>query len=129
MIEQSLSYVDRSMTGRQPDEIRALLVGRTVTKIDHERLQLDDGRVLRIRGNEGCGGCVYGAYDVEVLNDCPINAIMNVEFVHDEDEQGDDVFRLFVLAQDERIEIVNATGVDNGWYGSGFYIDVEVPDG
>jgi hypothetical protein len=127
---ETLSYVDLSRTGRQPDEIRALLIGRTVVKIDDEHLRLDDGRVLTIRGNDGCGGCIYGHYEARVLNDCPINAIMDVEFVHDEGgRRTEETIRLFVLAQDERIEVVNATGSDNGYYGSGFYIDIEDPRG
>lgn len=109
------------------DDVKALLLGRRVIKVDDSTLLLDDGRHLRIYGNEGCGGCPSGAYDIDFINECPINAIMDVQLEiegsgREEDEQR---YRLFVLAQDERIELVRATGSDgNGYYGSGFWIEV-----
>ena len=109
------------------DAVRDLLVGHTVVKVDDETLLLDDGRVLRLGGNEGCGGCPEGWYDITALNDCPVNAIMDVELdCQDSDDGQGDVFRLFVLAQDERIEVVTCEGRDNGWYGSGFWAEVQL---
>lgn len=110
------------------DAIRALLLGRTVTKVDDSTLTLDDGRTLTVTGNEGCGGCDSGWYDITELNDCPINAIMAVEFECEtvgEVRDGEaDRYRLFVLAQDARIKLIEAAGHDNGYYGTGYWIEV-----
>lgn len=106
------------------DEIKALLLGHTVTKVDDETLTLDDGTVLTIIGNSGCGGCSNGHYSLDELNDCPNNAIMNVEFDEDSNPDGDDVFRLYVYAEHERIKLLEVSGHDNGWYGVGYWIEV-----
>lgn len=112
----------------QLEVLREVLVGRTVTKVADDQLQLDDGRNLFITGNDGCGGCSSGWYEVTALNECPINAIMDVQLVEEDDGTGssrDTTYRLFVLAQDERIELVTAEGTDgNGWYGTGFWVNV-----
>lgn len=107
----------------QQTTIRELLLGRTVVKVDDSTLTLDDGRTLWISGNEGCGGCEMGWYEISELNDCPVNAIMAVEFEEAVDG-GDDLVQLFVLAQDERIKLVEARGQDNGFYGTGYWIEV-----
>ncbi len=105
------------------DGIRQALLGRTVTKVSDDVLQLDDGTTLTIVPNEGCGGCSEGWYDITELNDCPVNAVMAVEF--DTDFVNDyDVFRVFVLAQDERIKLLEVQGHDNGYYGVGYWIEV-----
>lgn len=120
------------------DAIRALLIGRTVTKVGDNQLSLDNGTVLRIVPNEGCGGCYAGWYELSELNECPTNAIMAVEF---EDEAGvasdivggaDDphTYRIFVLAADRRIKLAEVTGDDgNGYYGTGYWIEVNAPVG
>jgi hypothetical protein len=108
--------------------IRELLIGRTVTKVGDVNLELDDGTQLIIGGNEGCGGCERGWYEITELNDCPVNAIMAVELVSDEYAVGGDEFiRLFVLAEDQRIKLLEAKGEDNGYYGTGFWIEVRAP--
>ena len=33
--------------------------------------------------------------------------------------------RLFVLAADERIKLIEAEGYDNGYYGTGYWIEVQ----
>jgi hypothetical protein len=33
-------------------------------------------------------------------------------------------FRIFVLAEDRRIKLLEVEGIDNGYYGSGYWIDV-----
>lgn len=108
------------------DAIRALLLGRTVTKVDDTTLTLDDGRTLAIKGNEG--GCICGAgdYVITELNDCPVNAIMAVEFESGWGDATDvlDHFRLFVLAADARIKLIEAEGWDSGYYGTGYWIEV-----
>jgi hypothetical protein len=112
----------------QEDEIRALLLGRTVTKVDDDQLLLDDWTHLTIIPNDtGCGGCSNGWYDLTELNDCPVNAITAVEFELGDAEVRGDAFRLFVLAEDQRIKLLQVEGHDNGYYGSGYWIAVERP--
>lgn len=112
-------------------KIKSLLMGRRVTKVNDTTLELDDGRILKIRGNQGCGGCSSGWYEIEELNDCPNNAIFNVEFEHtydgDEDDyyRGNETYRIFVYAENEKIKLLEVNGSDgNGFYGSGYWIDV-----
>lgn len=113
------------LTQDDEDAIRALLIGRTVTKVNDETLHLDNGTVLTIGGNEGCGGCGNGWYEIKELNDSPVNAIMSVEFeVGDGADAYSDTYRLFVLAADERIKMLEAEGYDNGYYGVGYWIEV-----
>lgn len=111
----------------QQEQIKDLLLGRTVTKVADNSLILDDGTILRIHPNEGCGGCSSGWYDISELNDCPVNAIMNVEFSEEEQENGYDdyVYRIFVLAENQRIKLLEVEGSDgNGYYGSGYWIEI-----
>lgn len=112
------------------ETIKELLIGRKVTKVNEGTLELDDGKRLTIKGNEGCGGCSSGWYELTELNECPDNAIMNVEFEHETagdlkyyDE--DQTFRVFVLAADRRIKLWEVEGNDgNGYYGTGYWIRV-----
>lgn len=106
------------------DAIRALLLGHTVQKVNDDGLFLDNGTMLRVNPNEGCGGCSEGWYSITELNDSPINAIMAVEFEEASADNGDDSFRIFVLAQDERIKLLQVEGHDNGYYGVGYWIEV-----
>ena len=85
-------------------------------------LVLDNGTVLEVYGNEGCGGCENGWYYLTALNKCD-NAITNVEVVQDEYET---VFSIFVYADDTRINLVTYEGDDNGYYGTGYYLRVKV---
>ena len=107
------------------DALRALLIGRTVTKVNDETLRLDNGTVLTIHGNEGCGGCGSGWYEIKELNDSPVNAIMAVEFeVAESADTHTDTYRIFVLAADERIKMLEAEGYDSGYYGAGYWIEL-----
>jgi hypothetical protein len=105
------SYLDR-------DKIRDLLLGHSVTIVGPDRLQLDDGTVLEIVPNEGCGGCSEGHYSIDELNECPNNAIMSVEF----EDSDDEVFRVFVYAESTKIKLLEVSGHDNGYYGVGYWI-------
>jgi len=113
------------------EAIRTLLMGHKVAKVGENSLILDDGTQLAIQPNEGCGGCSSGWYGLDELNECPDNAIMNVEF--DEDGEEDDwdysrIFRVFVLAADRRIKLWEVSGTDgNGYYGTGYWITVKEP--
>lgn len=121
--------------------VRELLIGRKVVAVQkHEGnpyyeaksyITLDNGTVLEIEGNDGCGGCSEGHYEVAELNTVD-NAIMSVEFEQGETlgEWGEiDAFRIFVYAENEQIKLLEVTGHDNGYYGTGYYVTVRLPSG
>ena len=86
-------------------------------------VQLDNGVTLEVLPNEGCGGCGNGWYDVDEINGCD-NAITNVEVVSNGDET---CFNIFVYAEEKRIKILEVTGDDNGYYGTGYRLQVRIP--
>ena len=108
-------------------EIRELLVGRKV-KVDGDNLILDNGIVLEVIANEGCGGCSSGWYSITKLNEVD-NAITNVEFDCDGDvanEDDDTSYKIFVFCEDTRIKLLQVDGSDgNGYYGTGYTIIVK----
>lgn len=118
------------------EEIKQLLIGRRVEKVDAEHLLLDDGTVIKVIGNGGCGGCPSGNYDLSVLNGAD-NAITAVEFdyaphsdadVDIDDEAGSGYYRIFVYAENQKINLMQFDGTDgNGYYGTGFEILVRRP--
>ena len=122
---------------KDEDAIREMLLGRTVTKVSDDMLELDDGTRLTIAPNEGCGGCSSGWYELEELNDCPNNMVMAVEFECDAGPEytidpvtgyasaGVTSYKMFVLAADRRIKLLEVNGTDgNGWYNTGYWVDV-----
>ena len=116
----------------EEQKIKELLLYRKIVKVEYETLILDNGIELEIKGNEGCGGCGAGWYAVTELNTCE-NAITNVEFIEDSDTKDDydeTSYKIFVLAADERIKILQVDGDDgNGYYGTGYTIHVTVKGG
>lgn len=116
----------------QEDVIRDFLMGQTVRKVSGDTLLLSNGTILQIEPNEGCGGCISGWYQLDELNECPDNAIMNVEFVEEEDQEPysySGSYKVFVLAADRRIKLWEVSGDDgNGYYGSGYWINVRFPN-
>ena len=123
------TVIDHDETGK----IEQLLLGRKVVKADvrMDTLTLDDGTTVRVRANEGCGGCSNGAYWVSDLNTCD-NIITKVEQVIEDvkDSRGyqNTVYRVFVYAEDRRINLIDVEGDDgNGYYGTGFQLIIEGP--
>jgi hypothetical protein len=109
------------------DDITRLLVGRKVTKVDHETLSLDDGTILKVLPNDGCGGCTNGYYELEALNEVE-NAIMSVEFT---ESQNLDMLSIFVYCEgvETRQQLLEVSGDDgNGYYGYGYRIRVIRPE-
>lgn len=109
-------------------EIEALLLGHTVTKVDSDRLQLDDGTILILTGHDGGCGCNSGCYDLTELNGVD-NIITKVELVADPAGDGYDAdpgtYRIFVYADNVQVNLATFEGTDgNGWYGTGFSIEV-----
>lgn len=113
-------------------QIRDLLIGHSVRQTGPNELTLDNGTVLQVSGNEGCGGCSSGWYDVSALGEAP-NAILSVDFTEGEKADGsrypETVYSIFVYQEGiDPVALVEVTGDDgNGYYGTGYHIDVLVP--
>lgn len=129
-------YKDRTLCECNEKEIEELLLGHKVTVDDYDNLVLDNGVVLQINPNIGCGGCESGNYYLEHISSVN-NAITNVEFVNEhEDSEYDDFdaeyyqhYKIFVIANGMTTELLDVYGTDgNGYYGTGYTIDVYIPD-
>ena len=129
-------YKDRTLCECNEKEIEELLLGHKVTADDYDKLILDNGVVLQINPNIGCGGCESGNYYLEHISSVN-NAITNVEFVNEhEDSEYDDFdaeyyqhYKIFVIADGMTTELLDVYGTDgNGYYGTGYTIDVYLPD-
>ena len=117
-----------------------VLRGRYVVEIDDEfdTITLDDGTILEVEGNEGCGWCRSGWYDfINVFKQGNSNArIMSAHVACDIDEENDDegavdphVYTLFVMVDGnpEFLPLATIRGDDGaGGYGTGFRIFANV---
>jgi hypothetical protein len=115
-----------TFTESEHDQIRDLLVGRKVTKVTDDTLQLDDGRLLTFVGHEGGCSCRAGDYELTELNDVD-NVITSVTFEDSpsDDLDGDGHYRIFVFAEDRKVNLATFEGSDgNGFYGTGYSIHV-----
>ncbi len=113
------------------DDIAALLIGRTVVKVDEHTLRLDDGTVLVLPDTDGGCACSAGDYSLIELNGVD-NIITRVEFVDDpsgdDHEDGAGVYQIFVFADNAKINLATWSGSDgNGYYGTGYDIQVMKP--
>lgn len=114
------------------EQIRALLVGREITKVSDTQLMLDGGTILTFIGHDGGCACSAGCYDLTELNDID-NVITSVEFV--DEPSGDDYptesggfYRIYVFADNVKVNLATFEGSDgNGYYGTGYSIDVQAP--
>lgn len=111
------------------EQIKELLIGRKVKVLKKDEytadLQLDNGAILKVEANEGCGGCSNGWYSIMNLNNVD-NAITNVIF-DKENIDGDCAYsyKIFVFCEDTRINLLQVDGDDgNGYYGTGYTIRV-----
>lgn len=113
-------------------EIARLLIGRSVVEADSELgyMVLDDGTRLRVVGNKGCGGCCSGWYEVKGIAEVR-NAITSVDTdvrIVPDTYGEDKVYRIYVVADGIRTELLNVSGSDgNGYYGTGYEIYVTLP--
>lgn len=108
-------------------EIKELLLYHRVTKVNEDTLELDNGVVLEIIPNEGCGGCSSGWYAITDLNGVD-NVITNVELDEDNSENCETSYKIFVYTEDKRFTLLQVDGDDgNGYYGTGYRINVKVP--
>lgn len=122
-------YKDRTLCECNEKEIEELLLGHKVTVDDYDNLVLDNGVVLQINPNIGCGGCESGNYYLEHIASVN-NVITNVEFVEEfEDDCYYEHYKIFVIADGMTTELLDVYGTDgNGYYGTGYTIDVYLPD-
>lgn len=113
----------------EDERLDDLFVGRKVVSVDEgaSTLTLDDGTILEVIPNNGCGGCTSGWYLLDALNTWD-NVIMRVSVVQSDasDDWGDKRYDLFVYAENGDIgSVVTVSGSDgNGYYGTGFAIRV-----
>lgn len=114
------------------ERLQELFVGKSVGKIDKDRLRLSDGTVLRLGGNDGGCACNAGDYELTELNRCE-NIITNVAvdtYDHGTGWEPDKTYHLFVFADHRKINLATFEGTDgNGYYGTGFWVEVEPPKG
>ena len=122
-------HKDRTLCEQDEKEIEELLLGHKVTVDDYDNLVLDNGVVLKIYPNIGCYGCESGNYYLQHISSVN-NAITNVEFVEEfEDDCYYEHYRIFVIADGVTTELLDVYGTDgNGYYGTGYTIDVYMPD-
>ena len=122
-------YKDRTLCECNEKEIEELLLGHKVTADNYDKLILDNGVVLQIFPNIGCGGCESGNYYLQHISSVN-NAITNVEFVEEfEDDCYYEHYKIFVIADGMTTELLDVYGTDgNGYYGTGYTIDVYIPD-
>jgi hypothetical protein len=128
----SYDWKGESYSEVDPAAIERLLTGHRVTKVADDHLLLDDGTLLKLIGNDGGCGCDAGCYPLTELNGVD-NVITRVEV--DARPSGDDypndaegAYRIFVYADNERVNLATFTGSDgNGYYGTGFEILVRRP--
>ncbi len=130
----------------QHDEqaVRDLLVGRRIVSAERGdfktsswnqaegRLTLDDGTVILVAPNEGCGGCSNGWYRLESLATID-NAITDVRLAtvgeSNEYGEGSQSYRIYVIADAVEVNAVQVDGDDgNGYYGTGYELFVVRPD-
>jgi len=121
-----------TMFRHDQEGLTELFLGRRITGADRENhlLTLDDGTVLQLKGNDGCGGCAAGNYrltdlaDPSDLFDAEEAIITNVVVENEDDEErGVRQLRLHIYAGHRDINAATFEGSDgNGWYGTGFWV-------
>lgn len=135
-----------TLTYAMEDAIREVLLGRKVVAAEQfadgievegaydraeGKLTLDDGRELFVVPNIGGCSCSSGDDALDSLNRVD-NIITRVDFEVEEHE-GDEwqwredarVYRIFVLAGHETINLLSVSGDDgNGYYGTGYELVV-----
>lgn len=110
-------------------KVRDVLFGRKIVETEvldgqTARIKLDNGVELFAVGNEGCGGCMNGWYFLDELNDCD-NVITDVTCETGVSEfSDDDVYHIFVYADNKKINCLQFSGHDNGYYGTGYLLVV-----
>lgn len=105
-----------------PEDVREHLGYTTDPK---GRLVLDNGMVVYLAGNDGGCACSAGCYDLEKV--ATVDDIITDVRVHadpaGDDESGEGVYRIYVVADATEINVAEFSGSDgNGYYGTGFHV-------
>lgn len=121
-------YYDSDDT-RFEQDMKDILLYRKIVSVEQVgdqdvRLILDNGVKLDVSGNHDCPGCGNGWYYLKELNNCD-NAITDVEAYS---EGADEVYKLFVFADNKKINVLTYEGRDNGYYGTGYSVIVKVDE-
>lgn len=97
-------------------------------------LTLDDGTVIEVRANEGCGGCSSGWYSLTCLAaaDNIITAVRVTETNNAADRgwsyEDAWTYEVFIYADNTEVNIITVDGDDgNGYYGTGYTLTVREP--
>ena len=91
---------------------------------------LSNGLHLEFHSNEGCGGCGNGWYycDEIIIDTSPNgNIITNVQIEEPEDSCCG-TYSVFIYSNDKRIVQADFSGTDNGYYGTGIWAQVVIPE-
>lgn len=125
------AHVSHSDATDFQDQVKTLLFYHKVVKAEiigaqQGLLTLDNGVQLYVEGNEGCGGCTAGWFYLDALNGCD-NIITNVECVSNSDSDSW-TYHIYVYAEDKKINLVEFSGYDNGYYGTGYNLYVRIAD-
>lgn len=124
-------HKDRTLCECNEKEIEELLLGHKIVADEFtDSLVLDNGILLYINPNIGCSGCGSGDYYLQHITSVN-NAITNVEFIeeYDDDDFNYKHYKIFVIADGMTTELLDVYGTDgNGYYGTGYTIDVYIPD-
>lgn len=108
------------------------LIGKSIRNVVETNggyeLICNDGTIIEIETNEGCGGCGNGWSDfsdlIKLQNNN--NVITNIKLEYSKDSWDEDKFKMFVYYEDGQINELNGDdGYGNGYYGGGFYVTIK----
>lgn len=128
-----MTYFDYSVSENEEiawneiEKIENLLVGRKILKSEQKddftiHLTLDDGQVVQVQGNMGDYKDGDGFFPItSIAKALPGGRIMGVSSESDEWEEH---FTLFVMTEGDKMPLVEFEGSDNGYYGTGFWLNV-----
>jgi hypothetical protein len=90
---------------------------------------LSNGLILRAHSNEGCGGCSNGWYCLDTLIDTRENGniITKIEVKNPEYAENG-TYSMFIYSNDKRIVTADFSGCDNGYYGTGIWVEIVIPE-
>ena len=135
MVNDKYPYLgeDNFNSGEFYNFLKTALIGRRIIKFSSSYIELDNGYTIKIRPNWGCD-CGNGSAEIEAdYVDKPLDAaVMNVKYeeIEEYDNRHHTGFRIFIYMKNE---VINIEGTDayeeyEDYYGSGFWLDAEMPE-
>jgi hypothetical protein len=94
-------------------DLAEYLIGKSITAIAGDTIQLSDGTVLEIENTSDC--CAWYIGEIEAL-DYADNIITNVEEYEIEDSEAPDAFSIHVLSNHKLLAKVNVEGDSTSGY-------------